>query len=48
MADDGMRRTDIRDFLRIGKEDGKSFHLPKSDVPSVPESRMKPGSNKPT
>lgn len=48
MADAGMRGTDEKNARSVGRNNNRRLHLPKSDVPSVPESRGKPGSDKPT
>lgn len=48
MADERPGRTGMKNLLELGRENSKSFRLPKSDVPSVPESWVKPGSDKPT
>lgn len=48
MADEEFRRPAVKNSPGIARENNRKFRLPKSDVPSIPEGWVKPGSDKPT
>lgn len=48
MTDERPGRMETKNSSGVGREYSRRLRLPKSDLPSIPESRIKPGSDKPT